>query len=106
LDSARFKAESEWQFKLYFELVKSKIDEYSVLPSNTYNVDEKGFLIGFITKAKRIFSREVYERKKKIHNTQDGNREWITTIAYIYANRTAILPALIYQAVTGNLQDS
>jgi hypothetical protein len=37
---------------------------------------------------------------------QDGNREWITTIACICADGTALTPALIYQAQSGNIQDT
>ena len=37
---------------------------------------------------------------------QDGNREWITTIACICADGSSLPPALIYQAVSGNIQDT
>jgi len=37
---------------------------------------------------------------------QNGNREWITTITYIYADGSHLTPALIYQAVSGKIQDS
>jgi hypothetical protein len=103
LDSARHKADSKWQYQLYFDLLSKKIEQYEVLPSNIYNMDEKGFLIGFLTKSKRIYSKAAFESKRLIGNKQDGNREWITILACICANSTAILPSLIYQAMTGNL---
>jgi hypothetical protein len=37
---------------------------------------------------------------------QDGNREWITIIACICADGLALPPALIYQAVSGKIQDT
>ena len=37
---------------------------------------------------------------------QDGNREWITTIACICADGTSLTPVLIYQAVSGRIQDT
>lgn len=71
-----------------------------------YNMDEKGFLIGVLSKMKRIFSRRRYEEGGMKQLIQDGNREWITTIATICADGTALSPGLIYQATTGLIQDS
>lgn len=45
-----------------------------------YNMDEKGFLIGVVSKGKRIFSCYQYEKGGQKQRLQDGNREWITTI--------------------------
>ncbi|EED11636.1 conserved hypothetical protein [Talaromyces stipitatus ATCC 10500] len=44
-------------------------------------MDEKGFMLGITTKEKRIFSRRKYEHGGLKQHLQDGNREWITTIA-------------------------
>ena len=75
-------------------------------PQNIYNMDEKGFLIGILSKIKRIFSRRRYEEGSIKQIIQDGNREWITTIATICADGSALPPGLIYQATTGQIQDS
>jgi len=48
----------------------------------------------------------MYEREGIRQRLQNGNREWITTIACICADKTSLSPGLIYQAVSGNLQDS
>ena len=69
-------------------------------------MDKKGFLIGVLSKIKRIFSRHQFKEKAIKQMIQDGNREWITTIAYIYADGSSLPPALIYQAVSGNIQDT
>nr|POE44882.1 hypothetical protein CFP56_78934 [Quercus suber] len=106
LDAVRKKVDSMAEYKAYFDLIKAKIDQYDVVPENIYNMDEKGFLLGFLTKAKRIFSKQAFESKRMLGNIQDGNREWITIIATICADGTAIAPALIYKGSTGNLQDS
>lgn len=37
---------------------------------------------------------------------QDGSREWITVLATICADGTALSPALIYKAASGDLQDT
>jgi hypothetical protein len=46
MDRNRQQADSEHKYSLYFDLLESKISKYSVLPENTYNMDEKGFMLG------------------------------------------------------------
>ena len=69
-------------------------------------MDEKGFLIGILGKARRVYAKSVADRKKLLGNVQDGSREWITVLPTICADGTSLPPALIYQATTGNLQDT
>ena len=68
-------------------------------------MDEKGFLIGHLQKVQRIFLKALMARQKLLGTSQDGNREWITIVATIYADGTSLPPALIYKAVSGDLQD-
>ena len=106
LDHNRSRADSAFKYSLYFELLKKKIEQYHIEPQHVYNMDEKGFLIGVLSKMKRIFSRRRYEEGGIKQIIQDGNREWITTIAVICADGSALSPGLIYQAKTGLIQDS
>jgi hypothetical protein len=106
IDTARKKADSALYYSLYFELVGRKITEYDIQPENIYNMDEKGFLIGFLKKARRIFTKKAFDAGRVKHVSQDGNREWITVIATICADGTSLSPGLIYQAVSGDIQDS
>ena len=106
LDHERTRADSAFKYTLHFELLSRKIEEYRIEPQNMYNMDEKGFLMGVLSKMKRIFSRKRYEEGQIKQLIQDGNREWITTLATICADGTALSPSLIYQAVSGNIQDS
>lgn len=69
-------------------------------------MDEKGFCTGLLTKTRRVFTKEAARRKKPSKNIQDGSREWVTVIAAICCDGSALPPALIYQATSGNLQDS
>jgi hypothetical protein len=105
-DLARKKADNKVDLKAYFELARSKMQQYEILPENTYNMDEKGFMLGILNKSKRIFSRSVFEAGELRGTLQDGNREWITCIASICADGTSLPPALIYKADTGNLMDT
>ncbi|RMZ66343.1 pogo transposable [Pyrenophora seminiperda CCB06] len=60
-------------------------------------MDEKGFLIGITSRSKRVFSKQLWERKEVREALQDGSREWITILACICADGTALEPAIIYE---------
>ncbi len=69
-------------------------------------MDEKGFLLGLLQKTRRVFSLKHLDSGKLLDAGQDGNREWITLIATICMDMTDIPPSIIYQAISGNIQDS
>ena len=106
IDKSRKRADSALYYSLYFELLGRKMKEYDIKPGNTWNMDEKGFLIGHMKKKRRIFSRSAFELGRMQNVIQDGNREWITVVAAICADQTALAPTLIYQATTNNVQDT
>jgi hypothetical protein len=64
MDSNRRQADSGAKYSLYFDLLGDKITHYSIHPRHTYNMDEKGFLIGITGRSKRIFSRKTWEKKE------------------------------------------
>ena len=78
MDRDRHHADSENKYQLFFQLLIEVIEKYDIEPRHTYNMDEKGFLIGVIGRSKRIFSKAMWDRKEVIVALQDGNREWIT----------------------------
>jgi hypothetical protein len=106
LDLIRHKADSEASYRQYFTVLRQKIDQYNIQPHNCYNMDEKGFLIGYLQKVRRIFPKALMEKQKLLGTSQDGSREWITLLATICAAGSSLPPALIYKAVSGDLQDS
>jgi len=69
-------------------------------------MDEKGFLLGRITKAKRVFPKDLWDSQKLLGAGQDGSREWITIVATICADGTVLPPLLIFDSTTGSIQDS
>jgi hypothetical protein len=89
---------------VYFEQLDSKIGLYEVL-AHTYNMDEKGFMIGAVGGHKRIFSKRLFKKQFR-QMLLDGNREWISLLACVCADGTALLPALIYAADSKNIQDT
>jgi hypothetical protein len=104
IDRTRSKADSHFKYKLYFDLLHRKVTEHGVLPCNTYNMDEKGFLIGILGRSKRVFSKRQWEKKEVKAALQDGSREWITVLASVCADGTAIPPGLIYASANSSLQ--
>jgi hypothetical protein len=69
-------------------------------------MDEKGFLLGMAQSLKRIMTRKEYESGRIRSNKQDGSREFITLLAAICADGTAVPPALIYKGASGDLSSS
>ena len=104
IDSQRKGADSKRQYEFYFNLVKQKITQYSILQSNTYNMDEKGFSLGTMNKHHRIFNRIAVDKHRIVGATKPGNREWITILATICGDGTWIPPGIIFAGKTGNLQ--
>jgi hypothetical protein len=64
IDRLRHQADSQLKYSLYFELLRSKLSQYDIEPHNMYNMDEKGFMLGILTRSKRVFSRRLYEEGK------------------------------------------
>jgi hypothetical protein len=106
IDRSRHQADSQLKYSLYFELLRSKLSQYDIEPCNMYNMDEKGCMLGILTRSKRVFSRRLFEEGKIKAHIQDGNREWITLLACICADGSALRPALIYQSDSGSIQDT
>ena len=106
IDRSRHQADSQSKYTLYFDLIGSKLSQYDIEPRNIYNMDEKGFMLGVLTRSKRVFSRRIYEKGKIKAHIQDGNREWITLLACICADGSHLEPSLIYQSASGSIQDS
>jgi hypothetical protein len=69
-------------------------------------MDKKGCMLGILTRSKRVSSKRLYEEGRiKVH-IQDGNWKWITLLACICADGSALAPALIYQSASDSIQDT
>jgi hypothetical protein len=106
MDNSRHKADSGKKYSLYFNLLREKIEQYQIEARYTYNMDEKGFMLGVVGRSKRIFSKASYKTGKRRSTIQDGSREWITLLACICADGSYLEPALIYRSKSGSIQDS
>ena len=105
MTSERHAADSYEKYSSYFDLMELKIAERGVGPEHTYNMDEKGFMIGCIGKSKRIFSKTQWKQKRFKQALMDGNREWITFIAWVGASGKVLPSALTYSAESKNVQE-
>jgi hypothetical protein len=101
IDRTRHQADTEDSYCTHFELLYSKILKYDVEAQNIYNMDKKGFLLGRTSRSKRVFSKQLWEQKKVTQALQDGNCEWITTMATICADGSWIDPAIVFEAKGG-----
>jgi len=86
--------------------VQEKTEKYNITADNIYNWDEKGFLIGQSNIVKRVMSREALKSRRITRARTDGNREFISLLACIYADGTSIPLALIYKGSSHDLQSS
>jgi hypothetical protein len=102
----RHQADSQLKYSLYFELLSGKLDRYNIQPHNIYNIDEKGFLLGILTRCKQVFDRRLYKDRKIKAHIQGSSREWITLLACICADGSYLPPAIIYQSASSSIQDT
>ena len=89
-----------------FGQLEEKIRKYRIKPSNMYNMDEKGFLMGICNTMKRVVSIQQLKSKKLLGAAQDGSREFLSLLAGICADGSALPPGLIYQGESHDLQDT
>jgi hypothetical protein len=106
MDRDRHQADSGHRYKAFFEEIYDQMTRHEIEPRQSYTMDEKGFLLGRIGKSKRIFSKALWEQGGIQKNMQDGSREWITTVACICADGTAIPPVLILASRNSTLQST
>jgi hypothetical protein len=106
LDRQRHQADSIPKYTSYFDLLHGKIVEHRIEQRHSYNMDEKGFMIGVEGRNKRIFSRAAWEKGGIRAAIQDGNRGWITVIPTICADGTVLPTGIIFEAKNGNIRDT
>jgi hypothetical protein len=106
MDANYDNADSFTKHKLYFDLLQAKTNEYNVEAEHTYNLDEKGFIIVVTSRAKDVFSRRMWEKKEVRATLQDENRAWITLLACVCSDRTALPPGLIYESANNTIHSS
>jgi hypothetical protein len=106
MDANRHNADWFSKYKFYFDLLQAKITEYSVEAEHTYNMNEKGFMIGVTARTKHVFSRRMWEKREVRATLQDGNRSWMTLLACVCGDGSALPPSLLYESANSTIQSS
>jgi hypothetical protein len=106
MDANRHNADRYTKYELYFNLLQRKITEYKIDSCHTYNMDEKGFMIGVTSRTKHVFSRRMWEKGEVKASLQDGNRAWITLLACVCGDGSALPPGLLYESANSTIQSS
>jgi hypothetical protein len=57
-------------------------------------------------RSKRIFDKVLYGKRQYKQSLHDGNREWVTLLACICADGTALPPGIIYASAGRAVQQS
>ncbi len=83
-------------FTKWFELFKNVMDEHEILAENTYNMDEKGYVMGLIANLKV----SVSARAKHKFMQQLGTWESVTVIECVSGNNVVIPLLIIWSAKT------
>ena len=92
-DRQRALANDPTMIRDYFQKLDKFLKKYAFKQKNMYNMDEKGFLLGYNNRAKVI----VQNRRQMPTETQDRSREWITVVVCASAGQFMLLPMIIYR---------
>jgi hypothetical protein len=83
----------------FFLLLEHIVDEYKIAPENTYNMDEKGVMMGLGQKTFVLADRN----QASVNVIEDGNRELVTVIECISADGRDLDPTVIFKGVRRDL---
>ena len=75
IDRVRFQADDTDKYELYFDLLHGKMVQYGIQRQNSYNIDEKGFMLGVLGRSHRVFSKATWVKGGALSSIQDGNRQ-------------------------------
>ena len=106
MDRDRHRADSKTKYTAFFKELYEEMDRHEIEPRHSYNMDEKGFLLGRIGRSKRVFSRALWESGGVKNAMQDGSREWVTSLACICGDGSAIPPLLLFASKNSTLQST
>ena len=80
--------------------------QYGIQRQNSYNMDEKGFMLGVLGRSHRVFSKATWVKRGSLSSIQDGNRQWVTMLVTVCADGTSIPSGIILKAKNSNIRDN
>jgi len=93
LECCRARALNQTHVTGFFDILTKLVEEYNIVPENIYNMDEKGIQMG-VGKSTLVL---VDRNQKTVYQLENGNRELVTVIETVCADRTALRPSVIYK---------
>jgi hypothetical protein len=100
LESCRAKSLNRAQVSEFFNILQELITVYNIVPSNMYNMDEKGIQLGVGKRTLVLVDRD----QKTVQQVEDGSRELVTVIETVCADGTALRPCVIFKAKRRDLE--
>lgn len=100
LESCRAKSLNRTQVSDFFNILEELITQYDIVPSNMYNMDEKGIQLGIGKRTLVLVDRD----QKTVQQVEDGSRELVTVIETVCADGTALRPCVIFKAKRRDLE--
>lgn len=82
----------------FYNILEQVMEEFSIKPENTWNMDEKGVQLGIGVKVVAIVDHD----QATVYSVEDGNCELVTIIEAVSANGTALIPSIIFQGMHCN----
>jgi len=93
IDRQRVLANNPITLRDYYNKLQKLLRKYHFLPENIWNMDEKGFILGFSSRAKVI----CRAARRNPHVAQDGSCEMLTILESVSAFGTALPLFVIYK---------
>jgi hypothetical protein len=100
LESCRARSLNLAQVSGFFNILQDIILQYDIVPSNIYNMDEKGIQLGVGKRMLVLVDRD----QKTVQQVEDGSRELVTIIETVCADGTALPPCVIFKAKRRDLE--
>jgi hypothetical protein len=92
-DKNRYLSEDYGIISHFFDLYSETVTEHDIQPEDTYNMDEKGAMMGVIGQQRCIVSKS----EKRPKYAQDGNREWVTLVECVSISGAVLSPWIIFK---------
>ncbi|VDC07874.1 unnamed protein product [Peniophora sp. CBMAI 1063] len=100
LEACRARALNHTTVDNYFKLLRETIDEFGIIPSNIYNMDEKGVQLGVANKERALVDRD----QATVYKIEQGSKEMVTMIETVCADGSNLPPMAIFKGKTRDME--
>lgn len=100
LEKCRAEALNPTLVNEFYDILHQLVTEYQIPPENIYNMDEKGIQLGVGAREAVLVDRA----QRDAYSIASNDRELITILETIAADKTVLEPSTIFKAVRRNLE--